>query len=142
MAGNHNSGRKPQPTRLKMFKGNPGKRPLNAHEPKAPAGPVVKPEGLSEDASRLWDELAPLCMEMGTLTAVDVQAFAALCELQATFKAIIATKATEQFNPRLERETATALRPFYALFGMDPSSRSRISVSKPVEPESKWAVGL
>ena len=27
------SGRKPDPTRLKLLKGNPGKRPLNANEP-------------------------------------------------------------------------------------------------------------
>ena len=31
--GNWNSGRRPQPTALKVLRGNPGKRPLNVDEP-------------------------------------------------------------------------------------------------------------
>lgn len=31
-------GRKPKPTALKVLEGNPGKRPLNDHEPIPPKG--------------------------------------------------------------------------------------------------------
>jgi len=70
--GNHNSGRRPTPTALKILRGNPGKRPLNQDEPQPPKGPVVKPE-LSAGADRVWDALAPVCEAMGTLTAADVR---------------------------------------------------------------------
>jgi hypothetical protein len=44
------------------------------------------------------------------------------------------------FDVKLERETANALRPYYALFGLEPVSRARISVPKKAEePVSKWA---
>ena len=38
-------GRRPKPTRIKALTGNPGKRPLNAHEPRPePALPDCPPE--------------------------------------------------------------------------------------------------
>jgi len=86
-----------------------------------------------------------MCLAMGTLTAVDVRPFAALCELQATFSdcAKLKDTAPSNFSAKLERETAAALRPFYEYFGMTPSARSRISVPKQAEePQSKWAGAL
>lgn len=138
--GNHNSGRRPSPTALKVLRGNPGKRHLqDAAEP--PTGEVVKPEGLSAGASQFWDELAPICLAMRTLTVADVRAFTKLCELEATF--VQATRGKDQpgwEQQRLERETATSLRPYYDFFGMTPSSRARIQVPKQAEaPVSKWA---
>jgi hypothetical protein len=38
-------GRRPKPTRVKALTGNPGKRPLNTHEPRPePAAPDCPPE--------------------------------------------------------------------------------------------------
>ena len=88
--------------------------------------------------------------------------FAALCELQATLNAASAQKDAEAFAPftvaddyngvptvkvhaalKLERETAQAIRPYYALFGLEPVSRARIAVPPaPEEPTSKWAGAL
>lgn len=101
---------------------------------------------------------------MGTLTRADVRPFATMCELQATMLKASAQKDAEQFAPftvsddyngapvvkvhaalKLERETATALRPYYALFGLEPVSRARIQVAKkPADeaPQSKWAGAL
>jgi hypothetical protein len=101
-------------------------------------------------------------MVMGTLTTADVRAFASLCELQSTMQQTSAAKdGRELFRLqsekddesrmeivvdailRLERETATALRPYYDYFGMTPSSRARIQVPKKAEtPEGKWAGAL
>jgi phage terminase small subunit len=104
----------------------------------------VKPAGLSAAAVLVWDELAPLCLAMGTLTTADVRAFGTLCELQATFTAAAQLKGGPAFDARLERDTAMALRPWVALFGLEPVSRARISVPKKAvdEPVSKWAGAL
>lgn len=157
--GYENSGRRPQPTALKMLRGNPGKGKLNEREPRPPAGDVEKPAMLSGTACVVWDRLAPVCLAMGTLTVADVTTFGTLCELQATLEQASKQKDAVGFAPftvsddyngaptvkihaalKLERETAIAIRPFYALFGLEPSGRARLSVRKPDDaPQSKWA---
>lgn len=153
------------PTALKILRGNPGQRKLNEREPVPPAGPVVRP-ALSPGGGVVWEAIAPVCLAMGTLTTGDVQAFATLCELQATFTQAALEKAREGFSPflcttmvdsagnehqqvkehpaiRLERNTAAALRPYYEHFGLEPVGRARISVPKgSEEPVSKWAGAL
>lgn len=142
--GNMNSGRRPQPTALTVLRGNPSKKRLNQDEPRPPVGDVVKPAGLSVEAEAVWDELAPVCTYMGTLTAADVQPFWTLCELQATFIKNCMEKGSDAFDVRLERETANAMRPYFEYFGMTPASRARISVPKQKDeaPQSKWAGAL
>jgi len=160
--GYENSGRRPQPTALKMLRGNPSKTRLNQLEPKPPAGEVVKPEWLTPKAVVVWDELSPVLLAMGTLTIADIRPFAAMCELQATLQEASSQKAAEGFGMftlsedyngaakvgvhaaiKVERETATALRPYFDYFGMTPSSRARIQVPKKAEePVSKWAGAL
>jgi P27 family predicted phage terminase small subunit len=158
--GYENSGRRPQPTALKVLRGNPGKRKPNVDEPEPPKGTAVKPSGLSTGASAAWDELAPICIAMGTLTTADVRVFATMCELQSTLQqasALKDSKGCQVFTAdkdsdedgqlvlvvdaslKLERDTAVALRPFYALFGLEPVSRARIRVPKDKQPVSKWA---
>jgi hypothetical protein len=130
--GNRNSGRRPKPTALKLLRGNPGQRKLNQSEPKPPAGEVVKPQ-MELLAGVVWDEVAPICMAMGTLTTADVQAFTSYCVLQAKFTALAAGDDTDRLV-----KVATALRPYYEKFGLEPVGRARISVPK--EPAvSKWA---
>ena len=155
LMGNRNSGRRPQPTALKVLRGNPGQRKLNAAEPLPPSGDVAAPTHLSPSARAVWERLAPIAIAMGTLTTADVTTFGTLCELQSTLEMASAHKAVDGFMPfglsddgggatvhaalRLERETANALRPYYEKFGLEPAGRSRISVPKPKEPENKWA---
>lgn len=140
--GNRNSGPRLQSTAIKILRGTRKDR-INFHEAPAPAGGVVKPPELGEDASQIWDELAPLCLEMGTLTPADVRPFALLCELQAT--AIVASmlkRRPKRFREgvALEKQIAAAIRPYYALFGLDPVSRQRIRVAtNDAPPVSKWA---
>lgn len=164
--GNQNSGRRPKPTVLKVLSGITRRDRLNPKEPQTPVGDVVKPQGLSLGASAVWDELAPVCMAMGTLTAADLRPFGTLCELQSTMQAVAKQKDGERFQAfklesrdddgddrevvvvvdallKVERETANGLRPYYEHFGMTPSSRARIQVpKKDEEPVSKWAGAL
>lgn len=141
--GNSNSGRRPQATVLKVLRGNPGQRKLNTQEPTPPAGIAVKPARLSEGAGPVWDELAPVCMVMGTLTPADVSAFVTFCELRASSDYTIRQKATTEPDKmgrlfKTERELANALRPYYEKFGLEPSGRARISLPK-TPSVNKWA---
>jgi phage terminase small subunit len=137
--GYENSGRRPQPTALKVLRGNPGKRKLNENEPQPPKGDVVKPT-LSEHASKVWDELAPICLAMKTLTIADVRPLATLCELVATFDANVRLKGTDDFDWRVEKDIAGSMRQYFDLFGLNPIARAKISVPKADEqPASKWA---
>ena len=142
-------GRRPKPAIVKQFRGNPGKRPIPKTEPQPPAARVVRPAELSRVAVVVWNVLAPLAIEMGTLTASDVYAFRTLCELQGTLDLVSAQKDADAFRLfttrgmvdviRLERQYATALRPYYAMFGLDPADRSRIALpTKAKPPVSKW----
>ncbi len=99
------------------------------------------PDGLSPGARRVWTVIAPVCIGMGTLTPADVMVFARLCELEATWNAIVATKGTKRFDPHQELQTARELRPYAALFGLEPTSRARIHVAT-AAPVSKWADAL
>lgn len=139
LMGFENSGRRPQPAALKVLRGNPGKRKVQI-DLRPPDGDVVKPEGLTPGASAMWDRLAPICLYMRTLTAADVVTFVRMCELEASWNANVAAKGTEQFSQRLELDLARELRPYTALFGLEPVSRARIQVPKqPDVPQSKWA---
>lgn len=136
--GNHNSGPRPLPTALKVLKGVVRRDRLNPDEPKSVDGPVVKPVYLSALAAKVWDELAPCCLAMGTLTAADIAPFARMCELEVTARMASEGKGMPSWkNQREERESAVALARFYDFFGMTPSGRSRIRVPKKA-PDSKW----
>jgi phage terminase small subunit len=141
--GNRNSGRRPRTTTaLKILKGVQKQR-INFNEPPVPEGTITKPAELGVGAARMWDELAPLCQAMGTLTVADARPFAMLCELQATMNRASALKEEPgQFMKAvaLEKQFANIIRQYYALFGMDPMSRQRIRVAKnDAPPVSKWA---
>ena len=138
--GSFNSGRRPQPASVQALRGNPSKTRLRA-DLTPPDGPVVKP-ALSTAADQVWDRLAPVCLGMGTLSEADALAFATLCELQASFTANAQRRGRRGFDERRERALAAALRPFYALFGLEPASRSRLAPAAPREPASKWAGAL
>jgi len=113
---------------------------------------------MSRVAGVVWDRLAPIAIQMGTLTPADVEVFRTLCRLQATLDMADTQKDADGFAPftisddyngapkvglhaaiKLEKEFATTIRPYYALFGLEPVGRSRIVVPKPEEPVNKWA---
>jgi phage terminase small subunit len=134
--GNKNSGRRPQPTALKVLRGNPGQRPINDAEPKPPAGDVAKPASLSVAAAVVWDEEAPIAIAMGTLTKADRRAFGTMCELVSIFESN-AAKAEPSSSTAVN--TANSLKAYFDFFGLTPVGRSRIKVPKADEPVNKWA---
>lgn len=150
-------GRKPTPTALRLLRGNPRKRPVNAREP-APArvpDDIAPPDWLDPSAQVEWRRLAPLLARLGVLTETDSDALAAYCESWTTWKQ--ATQKIRQFGMvvkankagvelpvispyvKIAERSLAAMRGFLVEFGMTPSSRARIHTAAPPEaPASKW----
>jgi hypothetical protein len=101
----------------------------------APSGLVAKPSGLSAAAALVWDELAPICVGLGTLTASDARAFGTLCELQATFTTLAVEQGRSASSLRAVRLAAAAGKPWLEMFGLaGPASRTRLP-AKPASPD-------
>jgi P27 family predicted phage terminase small subunit len=151
-------GRKPQPTKLKVIRGNPGKRPLNDSEPTHPALETACPDDLVDPVARTeWDRLAPQLISSGQVTMVDRGTLMGYCLKYAQWKALEAEAKNHPFivrspsgypipNPALgmaNRAFALMLKAAAEL-GITPSSRSRVSVGSqtPQPQKSKWAGAL
>lgn len=162
MAGNANSGRRPKSHDLKVLAGITRADRLNPEEPKALAGMPEKPADLSPLASEIWDRLSKLCLELGTLTTADGEAFVTLCELRATAAIIAKEKGREDFRPlvieatvdgdggthvkhrenqilRMERQTAASVRPYLDMFGLTPAGRPKLKLATASTPSSRLA---
>ena len=133
-------GRKPKPTALKLLEGNPGKRPINEHEPIPPKGTVKCPTWLEPEAKKEWKRLAPSLEAMGVLTQADLTAFAGYCQAYARWKeaeefiskhgAIVKTPSGSwQQVPQvaIAQKYLSIMKSYCQEFGLSPSSRSGIS---------------
>lgn len=132
----------PKPTRLKILQGNPGKRPLNRREPQPTQKLPKCPVWLAPAAKKKWKSLVPELGRIGLLTVVDGDALAAYCQAWAEFEWATRTLAREGRTVTIpktgyvmphpavaqQRSAWKAVREFSALFGLDPSSRSRLEV--------------
>ena len=132
-------GRKPKPTALKALEGNPGKRPLNEHEPVPPKGAIRCPAWLEAEAKKEWKRLAPSLEAMGVLTAVDITAFAGYCQAYARWKEaeefiskhgsiFQTTSGYVQQVPQVSiaQQNLKIMQSFCSEFGLTPATRSRI----------------
>lgn len=150
---------KPKPTSLKLIDGNRGKRPLNKGEPKPrPAanktGQSVEypkpPNYLDRIAKAKWRELIPELDRLGLLTVVDLDMFALYCEAHSDcrrLKRIIQEEGETFTNDKgeikrrpettLYKEAVLTERMIAVEFGLSPSSRSRIDVSKKEEADGR-----
>lgn len=150
------AGRKPKPTAVKQLEGNPGHRPLPSNEPRYDAASDRAPTGMSDDARKLWHNIAHQVIGAGVLRTVDVPAFALMAEhyaiaMQAAHDIaalrvereadagkpqaispllVIDANGLARKTPLLQvfRDNAAAYRAFAAEFGLTPSSRARIHV--------------
>lgn len=144
----------PQPTALKVIRGNPGKRPLNAREPKPQAiRPTMPPEVRdNKRAAREWRRLCPILERMKILTEADGIALAGLCiavaeesECQSKIDGsglLIETKRTGmiRLNPLIQlRELARRRRDrLLREFGFSPSSRSSLVTNQNSASNDEW----
>ena len=137
----------PEPTALRVLRGNPGRRPLNDAEPQPE--PITAhdrraecPAWLTGDARLLWKRVAPEAIKKGLLTVLDLPAFEALCQSYARWRQFekLTGKNLELAISKGYRNAAVKERQlmlqFGARFGFDPSSRSNVKVT-PTRPASQ-----
>jgi P27 family predicted phage terminase small subunit len=147
-------GRKPKPTKLKLVNGNPGHRPLNRNEPEPEALTPDPPAHLSAIAVEEWNRITAELEKLKLISSIDRAALAAYCQCYARWVeaetyiefhglTITTTLGNSIANPAVGiANTAMKLMgKFLVEFGMTPSSRTRLSVSKGKD-QSKWADDL
>jgi P27 family predicted phage terminase small subunit len=133
-------GRRPKPTRLKLLTGNPGKRALNANEPKPEAAIPECPVELGPVARREWERMATQLAALRILTHLDRAALAAYCGAYAMWAE--ATDSIQKYGTMVKSPTGYPVQsPYVSIanrqaeimmriaseFGFTPASRSRIS---------------
>lgn len=140
-------GRKAKPTALKLLQGNPGKRKLDTlHEPQPVIGLGLPPPELAgdDDAIRVWMELGPELVTMGTLGESDRNLFAAYCQAVSENRIlsgqIMALRAKRRRSGKDELAMITAiaqrrkaraeLAKYGAEFGIGASSRTKIKLKR------------
>lgn len=144
-------GRKPVPTALRLVTGNPGKRPVNPHEPKPPIAIPTCPAHLSPSAKAEWKRLARTLHELGVISALDRAALAAYC--QAYGRWVEAERKLKE-TPSLLRTPAGYVQPslwlgianknlemmhkFMSELGLSPVSRTRVKAQPPTR--KPWEV--
>lgn len=75
-------GRKPTPTNLKILAGNPGKRTLNANEPRPKKLEVESPPNdLTDRGKKIWTSTTKQLRTCGLLTEVDANAIIRYCDI-------------------------------------------------------------
>jgi P27 family predicted phage terminase small subunit len=149
-------GRRPTPTYLKLLRGNPGQRAIQASvaAPRPPAPPAC-PEYLTGYALEEWNETAPELHALNCLSPLDLALFGAYCEAVKRWRT-----ATEKLAEMEARDPVTAglivrtqsggaaTNPLVAIvdnaartmarlageFGLSPSARSRLTVGEPPAP--------
>src|SRR4030095_13102741 len=67
----------------KIFRANPVPAKLPTHEPQPTPTGAEAPSDLPEAARAIWDEIAPDCVRIGTLTGMDRGELALACRLRA-----------------------------------------------------------
>lgn len=137
----------PEPTALKLLKGNPGKRAINHAEPQpAKATSRRVPTSLPPAGKTLWKVLVPELERLNLLTKIDDATLHGAClnyarALQAGALVkkqgltIVTDKGFVIQHPAvsIERNSWQAWLRFATQFGLTPSARSSIHI-KPTEP--------
>ena len=142
-------GPRPTPTQLKIMRGTPGKRRLNAEEPSPPAAAGDAPKHLGPVAAERWHELMPMLQSVRVMTQADVEALARYCD---TYEWWLATRAklkkegdtysilndagevkyiAQRPEVSIAHKLAQQLRQLEQDFGLNPSARASLHVEKP-----------
>jgi P27 family predicted phage terminase small subunit len=128
----------PQPTALKIARGNPGKRPLNHEEPQLRPAGLKPPVTLKGKALEEWERLGPDLVDAGVLTVGDLSTFETYCRL-------VGQEAEYQKKSQKHKDDATQQlrydshllkiraqkKQYAAELGLTPSSRSGVKAKKP-----------
>lgn len=144
------AGRKPQPTALKLLRGNPGQRPINDAEPQFTVRLPTPPTQLSESAKSIWRREGRRLVQAGVFTVADAAAFAAWCQSYARWLEMV--EMLNRTGPilRIDESPGFKINPLVAAvrdaqadfiragveFGLTPSSRTRVKTMMQTKPSS------
>ena len=134
-------GRKPKPTAIKVLEGNPGKRSLNAKEPKPEKKSPKCPSWLEPEAKKEWRRMSKVLERLGVLTEIDAAAFAGYCQAYARWKEaeeFLSKHGTIFKTPSgyiqqvpqvsIAQTYLKVMKDFCSEFGLTPAARTRIRV--------------
>jgi P27 family predicted phage terminase small subunit len=137
-------GPRPEPTALKILKGNPGRRPLNLAEPRPRQVAPRPPSHLDPDARREWNRIIRELTRLGLATTLDRAALAGYCvawsrwkmaeENIAKYGVVIKSPSGYPIHSPYLSIANMALKQLHALlceFGMSPASRTQIETAQP-----------
>ena len=150
----------PEPSGLKLIKGNPGHRPINDKEPKPM--PIFElpspPKWLDRIAKGEWRRMGMILIKLGLLTEADLTSFAAYCAAysrwrhcedivarhyrnEGTYSEMTSAGMRGSYKKQRHSDMITLEKSFAQMialaqrFGMDPSSRTQIKVNRPIRTE-------
>lgn len=147
-------GRKPQPTALRVLRGNPGRRDLNPAEPVHRDLNLDCPsELLDPSAQAEWTRVATQLVQARQVTTIDRGVLIGYCLKWAQWQALELEASRHPFivkapsgypvpNPALgmANKAFALMLKAAAELGMTPSSRSRVTTTPHgATPASKWA---
>lgn len=78
-------GRKKKPATLTVLQGNPGKRPVNANEPKPGKRAPSCPSHLDTQAKRIWNKVCKQLLPLGLISEIDEAILALYCQTYSTW---------------------------------------------------------
>jgi P27 family predicted phage terminase small subunit len=135
----------PTPIKLRLLRGNPGRRPL-LREPQPKSAPKCPspPAHLSEYAVQEWKRVSGELWALGLLTILDETSFAAYCQSYGLWRLAEERLASEDLvapgsernkvvNPvlKIACQAARDLIRFGSEFGLTPSARARVAAGMP-----------
>jgi P27 family predicted phage terminase small subunit len=136
----------PQPTALKIERGNPGQRPLNHAEPELAAATAEVPVGMKGRARKEWSRLVDELISKGVLTVGDMHAFEEYCRLvgevdeyEKMINKVGRADAHKLGYANYLLKLRTQLRQQAAHLGLTPSSRSGVKAVKVVTKDAAAA---
>jgi P27 family predicted phage terminase small subunit len=144
----------PTPTKLRVLRGNPGRRPIP--DSPEPTGLPVQSEGMSDAARAVWDRIIRDYGATGVLTGVDADALRVYCEAVVRYEH--AAQLLERSGPLVKgarsgdliknplhqvvRDNADLVRAFAREMGFTPSARSALTdvhKQETKDPLEDWA---
>ena len=134
---------------MAFLRGLPGHRPAKKNEPKPPAEMPQCPEHLDDRAKEKWKILAPEIFDLGILTKIDGDLFAAWCQefsfwqdALERLKKLKPTKAarysqTHRMLIKAARAAEVAMNRLGVEYGITASSRTRVQATPPNPDDEK-----
>jgi P27 family predicted phage terminase small subunit len=140
-------GRKPEPTALRRLRGNPGKRPLPAGEPKPASDLPEPPAFLGTIALEEWHRVVYEMHRIGVLTGVDQTVLAAYCavyerwvtaEKGITTLTIIGAMGSLITHPNITiaHKALDTMYKYMQDLGLTPSARVKLATGVPTEGDT------